>query len=173
MIALSSSSRCRRPGICQWICRLVPSDSSWLSSYGGIEHTRYRHAKSIDTNPTDKCEREMNVDFPLLRFVSFPDSHNDVIKLKHFPRYWPFVWGIHRSSVNSPHKGQWRWALMFSLISAWLTGWVDNRQTVDSGHDRADYDATVMNARRIDDIQQHNTGLIPWRNVYPIWLLCV
>ena len=25
---------------------------------------------------------------------------------KYFRRYWPFVWGLHRSSVNSPHKGQ-------------------------------------------------------------------
>ena len=33
--------------------------------------------------------------------------HGDVIKWKHFPRYWPFVRGIHRPSVNSPHKGQW------------------------------------------------------------------
>ena len=33
-------------------------------------------------------------------------SHDDVIKWKHFPRYWPFVRGIHRSPVNSPHKGQ-------------------------------------------------------------------
>ena len=32
--------------------------------------------------------------------------HDDVIKWKHFPRYWPIVWGIHRSPVNSPHKGQ-------------------------------------------------------------------
>ena len=32
-------------------------------------------------------------------------SHDDVIKWKHFPRYWPFVRGIHRSSVNSPDKG--------------------------------------------------------------------
>ena len=31
--------------------------------------------------------------------------HDYVIKWKHFPRYWPFVWGIHRSPVNSPHKG--------------------------------------------------------------------
>ena len=43
-------------------------------------------------------------------------DHDDVIKWKHFPRYWPFVWGIHRSPVNSPHKGQRRGALMFSLI---------------------------------------------------------
>ena len=45
-------------------------------------------------------------------------SHDDVIKWKHFPRYWPFVRGIHRSPVNSPHKGQWRGALMFSLMCA-------------------------------------------------------
>ena len=44
--------------------------------------------------------------------------HDDVIKWKHFPRYWPFMRGIHRSPANSPHKGQWRGALMFSLICA-------------------------------------------------------
>ena len=44
--------------------------------------------------------------------------HDDIIKWKHFPHYWPFVRGIHRSPVNSPHKGQWRGALMFSLICA-------------------------------------------------------
>ena len=37
--------------------------------------------------------------------------HDDVIKWKTFPRYWPFVWGIHRSPVNSLHKGQWRGGL--------------------------------------------------------------
>ena len=37
--------------------------------------------------------------------------HDDVIKWKHIPRYWPFVRGIHRSPVNSPHQGQWRGAI--------------------------------------------------------------
>ena len=41
--------------------------------------------------------------------------YDDVIKWEHFSRYWPFVRGIHRSPVNSPHKGQWRGALVFSL----------------------------------------------------------
>ena len=36
-------------------------------------------------------------------------------QMETFPRYWPFVRGIHRSQVNSPHKGLWRGALMFSL----------------------------------------------------------
>ena len=42
--------------------------------------------------------------------------HGDVIKWKRFPRYWPFVRGIHRWPVNSPPKGQRREAFMFSLI---------------------------------------------------------
>ena len=42
--------------------------------------------------------------------------HDDVIKWKHFPRNWPFVPGNYRSPVNSPHKGQWRGALIFSVI---------------------------------------------------------
>ena len=53
--------------------------------------------------------------------------HDDVIKWKHFPRYWPFVRGIHRSPVSSPHEGQWRRALMFSLICVWINRWVNNR----------------------------------------------
>ena len=48
--------------------------------------------------------------------TSYCISHDDVNKCKHFPRYWPFVQGILRSPVNSPHKGQSRGALMFSLI---------------------------------------------------------
>ena len=43
-------------------------------------------------------------------------QYTDVIKWKHLPRYWPFVRGIHPSPVNSQHKGQWRRALIFSLI---------------------------------------------------------
>ena len=43
-------------------------------------------------------------------------KHDDPIKWKHFPRYWPFVRGTGRSSVNSPQKAQWRRALMFYLV---------------------------------------------------------
>ena len=57
-------------------------------------------------------------------------NHDDVIKWKHFPRYWPVVWGIHRSPVNPPHKGQWRGALMFPLIWAWTNSSVNNREAI-------------------------------------------
>ena len=58
-------------------------------------------------------------------------THHNVIKWKYFPRYWPFVRGIHRSPVNSPHKGQWRRALMFYLICVWINGWVNNDEAGD------------------------------------------
>ena len=49
--------------------------------------------------------------------------HDDVIKWKHFPRYWPFVRGVYRSPVNSPNKGQWRGALMFFFICVSKLPW--------------------------------------------------
>ena len=71
-------------------------------------------------------------------------SHDDVIKWKHFPRYWPFVRGIHRSTVNSPHKGQWRGALMFTLICARINGWVNIREAGDLRRYRPHHDVIVM-----------------------------
>ena len=46
--------------------------------------------------------------------------------------------------VNSPHKGQWRGALMFSLICAWINAWVNSREAGDLRCHRAHYDVTVM-----------------------------
>ena len=40
--------------------------------------------------------------------------HDDVAPWKRIPRYWPFVRGIHRSPVDSPHKGPVAWSLMYS-----------------------------------------------------------
>ena len=76
-----------------------------------------------------------------------PVLHDDVIKWKHFPRYWPFVRGIHRPPVNSPHKDQWRGALMFTLICARINGWVNNREAGDLRGHRAHSDVIVMSVR--------------------------
>ena len=71
-------------------------------------------------------------------------AHNDVIKWKHFPRYWPFARGIHRSPVTSPHKGQWCGALMFSLICVRISSWINSREAGDLKRYRAHYDVIVM-----------------------------
>ena len=77
------------------------------------------------------------------RFPPAP-MHDDVIKWKHFPRYWSFVWGIHWSPVNSPRKGHWRGALMFSSICSWINGWENNGDAGDLRRQRAHYDVIVM-----------------------------
>ena len=79
--------------------------------------------------------------------VTKADLHVDVIKWKHFPRYWSFVRGIHRSPVNSPHKGQWRGALMFSLIWARINGSANNGEAGDLRRRCAHHDVNVMSKR--------------------------
>ena len=78
------------------------------------------------------------------RHWKFQLWHDDVIKWKHFTRYWPFVRGIHRWPVNSPHKGQWRGTLMFSFICVWINDWVNNSEAGDLRRHRGHYDVTVM-----------------------------
>ena len=48
------------------------------------------------------------------------------------------------SLVNSPHKGQWRGALMFYLICAWTNGWVNNREAGDLRRHHDHCDVTAM-----------------------------
>ena len=42
--------------------------------------------------------------------------------------YWPFVRGIHRSPMDSPHKGPVTQALMFSLMSTEANCWTYSRK---------------------------------------------
>ena len=88
----------------------------------------------------------LSLELRLLDTHPYPHYHlyDDVIKWKHFPRYWPFVRGIHRCPVNSPHKGQWRGALMFSLICTRINGWVNNHEAGDLRRHRVHYDVIEM-----------------------------
>ena len=88
-----------------------------------IQHSYTNHAKSRRTN--------IWLFFPFLVDCICDQHmmHDDV---------------IHRSPVNSSHKGQWRGALMFSLICAWINGWVNNREAGDLRRHRAHYDVIVL-----------------------------
>ena len=99
----------------------------------------------IETRPDFdhvKCTLTNHSDWTMISLQA--KWHDDVIKWKHFPRYWPVVRGIHRPPVNSPHKGKWRGALMFSFICTWINGWVNNREAGDLRRHRAHYDVIVM-----------------------------
>ena len=57
--------------------------------------------------------------------------------------------------VNSPHKGQWRGALMLSLICAWINDWVNNHEAGYLRHHRGHYDVNVMKA----EMGQHRSAM--------------
>ena len=88
----------------------------------------------------------------ILLIVPLGTIHDDVIKWKHFPRDWPFVRGIHRSPMKSPHKGKRRGALMFSLICVWINDWVNNREAGDLRRYCANYDVIVMFSETLIEI---------------------
>ena len=52
----------------------------------------------------------------------------------------PLCW----SPVDSPHRGKWRGALVFSLIYAWTNDWANNLDTSDLRRHSAHYDVTVI-----------------------------
>ena len=98
----------------------------------------YVYLKNNNTGSTFICMDDI---YRWLLFNQSYSFHDDVIKWKHFPRYWPFVRVIHRSPVNYPHKDQWRGALMFS---SWINGWVNNGEAGDLMPHRIHYDVIVM-----------------------------
>ena len=56
--------------------------------------------------------------------------------------------------VNSPHKGQWRGSLKFSLIYAWINDWINNREAGDLRRHCGHYDVIVMFQGKLCDICQ-------------------
>ena len=76
--------------------------------------------------------------------VWFYECHDDVIKWKHFSWIGPFVKGIHRSPVDSPHKASSAELWCFLWPAPEKKGWANNRDVGDSRRHRANYDDTVM-----------------------------
>ena len=104
----------------------------------------YFHVWCIDSSYFWSYTHEAIKCFPPVMLTICAYEYDDVIKWTHFPRHWPFVMGIHRSPVESPHKGNWRRALVFSLICARTNGWANNRDAGDLGRHVAYYDVTEM-----------------------------
>ena len=61
-----------------------------------------------------------------------------------------------QSPVNSPHKGQWRGALMFSWICAWINASVHNREAGTLRRHRAHYDVIAMSQWNLIEIHFHS-----------------
>ena len=77
--------------------------------------------------------------------------------------------------VNSPHKGQWRGSLMFSLICVWINDWVNNREAGDLRRHYGHYDVNVMS--EIDSLlyiiyQGHPLSCIVYAKLKPVPTVC-
>ena len=104
-------------GMAAILCHLSMCRDSQVSIYKWF--TLWKHAQRIVALPLDSIHLMI---FTHLRrgYLTgawrshFFSVHDDVIKWKHFLRYWPFVRRI--------HKCQWCGALMFSLICARING---------------------------------------------------
>ena len=129
-----------------WLCR-TNLLCAYVSNFwvGNIWKICCQHSRLI-IKGCDLCDRKLNhiLFCGLLLSCYISPHHDDVIKWKHFPRYWPLVRRIHRSPVKSPHKGQWRGPLMFFFIYVCINGWVNNREAGDLRRYLAHNDVTVM-----------------------------
>ena len=86
---------------------------------------------------------------------NIPPLYDDVITWKHYPRHWPFVRGIHRSPMDSLHRGQCRGSLMFSMIFAGTNGWANRRDAGDLRRHRTHYDANIIGIGEIVRLLGH------------------
>ena len=73
--------------------------------------------------------------------------------------------------VNSPHKGQWRGALIFSLICVWINSWVNNREAGDLRRHRSHYDVNVMVYVGIISCRSAKCPVALWTWRYPFFAI--
>ena len=74
----------------------------------------------------------------LLTFIMMTSSNRNIFRVT------GHLCGEFTCPGDSPHKGQWRRALMFSLICAWINVWVNNHKACDLRCYLAHYDVIVM-----------------------------
>ena len=163
------------------ICCMLECNISWSINLidplmPSADFTHLRLEKHIHTEPTHMvilshisdylwpiailCNQLYVYQFPWVSNIK-RSYHDDVITWTHFPRCWSFVRGIHRSPVNSSHKGQWRGALMFSLICVWINAWVNNHEAGDLRRYRTHYDFTLMSRPNI--MVYHSYAVSRWK----------
>ena len=131
-----------------YVCHIIRtcnvSTYNWSSAQvlrGCLHFGRHR---SGDRNQAGHREHLMNVLAMLEKnglTVNMMTSSNENIfpVTGHLWGWWP---------ADSPLKGQWCGALMFSLISAWTNGWANNQDAGDLMRYRAHYGVTAMNVAK-------------------------
>ena len=138
-------------------CLVLTWDLMWITSMGnhgaarGISERRRSSCSSFGLNI---CVRYISnvLSDRAIRFDPLPHPSLPSLivftwwrhQMETFSALLAFCAGNSPVPVNSPHKGQWRGALMFSLIYARINDWVNNRKAGDLRRQRGHYDVIVM-----------------------------
>ena len=99
-------------------------------------------------------------------------SHNDVIKWKHFQRYWPFVRGIHRHRWIPRTKASDAELWCFLWSAPWINGWVNIREAADLSRHCAYHDVIVVAMFPFATMGHAWTVSIPrdqWLGIESVW----
>ena len=102
------------PSQCLTQCSHPLNDAPCPSSEGDFIGNQHTNHECVFEIPFSNLELHLATSWVFIRYKIWGlfkrvclaikcHYHDDVIKRKYFPRYWPFVRGIQRSSVNSPH----------------------------------------------------------------------
>ena len=109
------------------------------------------HMKHFWRRPSWNCnwlEEISYIYIPILVIMALLDFQRSDTWWRHqietFSALLALCAGNSQVRVNSPHKGQWRGALMFSLICVWINAWVNNPEAGDLRRHRGHYDVTAM-----------------------------
>ena len=116
-------------------------------SYDNVIMASGRHTLPFLNHPDEKA----NFDFP-----------HHVVALQRFNK-------INRPPVNSSHRGQWRGALMFSSICAWINAKITNWEADYFRGHRTHYDVTVMAGVKLTCVWLHE-ALQSYNQVHNSWL---
>ena len=115
------------------------------SSLGGNYRLKIKHFRHARHTVYLMKYAHMFVIYVAVGILAVPvHSHDDVIKRKHCPRHWHFATEIQRSPMDSPNKGKWRRALMFSMMYARTNYWANSRYAGDSRCHGTHYDVPLM-----------------------------
>ena len=115
-----------------------------------------------------KCKRNIELCRLYLKYAIGEEALQLKTGGNEFTQCFVHVREIHQSLVDSPHKGQWRRAFMFSLICGWTNGWVNKRDAGDLRRQSAHYDVTVMDNHKPDNKRSKYGQNSPETIAYPV-----
>ena len=94
--------------------------------------------------PMWKTENKDNTRYLKTWHLTSTDHHDGVMAEKRYPSYWPCVREIHRSVVDSPHKGPVTRELLLSLMLVQINAWTNILVACDLRRHDARCDVTVI-----------------------------